>query len=73
MQSWSKVLFIPDLTEDNVGDFVFATAANRHFFKHLQSTVSTIQRHKPNYKIYVYDLGLTDVQLIKVRMQREMP
>ena len=59
-------LFISALNENNVNDFVFATAANRVYFDFLRSTVSTIHLYKPNYKIYVYDLGLSEHQLIQV-------
>ena len=61
--------FTSALSEDNVNNFVFATAASRNFFKMLKSTVSTIHKYKPNYKIYVYDLGLRNHQLLQVKFQ----
>ncbi len=55
-----------ELQKDNVDDFVFATAANRHYFSFLKDTVASIQEFKPSHKIIVFDLGLDNVQVIKV-------
>lgn len=60
-------LFCADLTDETAREFVFATAASRAFFSHVQDTIASIQYHQPNRRIYVYDLGLSEQQLLQVR------
>ena len=49
---------------------MIVTAANMHYYEPLQATVYHIHQHFPEYKLIIYDLGLTSDMLKTVREER---
>ena len=45
---------------------VIVTAANSNYFDALQATVYQIHMFLPDFKLIIYDLGLSDEQIILV-------
>ena len=46
-----------EVTNQNVGQFVFVTAADENYFHVDMDAIATVQAFFPNYTIYFYDLS----------------
>lgn len=55
-QMFSRGLLIDRMTDELAGDFVFVTAASRHFYHGALAAINNVQKLFPGRKIFFYDL-----------------